>query len=273
MFEKDKISVVTVLDKGSRFYLTTMKSYFAQTYQNREWIIIDNTNNKVVAARLKPYMLKNSALKLVANEAPLSRAEILKQVFKTCKGRYIAFLKPEDYWLPDKLLRQSGFMLRYNAPISHTSYAFADDKYHLLPVGCYHIKKELNMVNYNAQNPVSISTVMFDKERISFDAGKFEEMKDFDFMMMLLVNGFVSSGMSDVLTLCRPIFDKKMRQKIEEILCQYASESKEDKTVSLRILEHYAFQAVNIASLSLDPAVCISYDVVDGLNKLKNFKI
>jgi len=268
-----KISVVSILNKGSRFYITSLKSFAYQTYQNTEWLIIDNTGRNLLSTKMEKYLQKDERIRLISNKESLPKLAVLKQVFQEAEGDFIAFLDPQDYWVKDKLARQIGFMMRYHAPLSHTSYAFAGDKCNLLPIGCYHVEKELNMLNYNIQNPVSNSTIIIAKDNILLDFSKFEENEIFDFMMIFLKCGIVSSGLTDVMTLCRPIFEKEIQQKLEDLIKKFLEESPKDTNIPSRILEHHAYSALNIDGLKLDPSICIGYDVIESLTRLKNFKV
>ena len=104
MLETKKISVVTVVRKGSRFYQSAIRSFFAQNYQNKEWLIIDNTGKDVLRTKLYKYTQKNQQIKIIPNSQPLQNIDLLKQIFHQTSGSYIAFLKPEDYWHIEKLL-------------------------------------------------------------------------------------------------------------------------------------------------------------------------
>jgi len=273
MRELRKISVVSIIDKGVRFYLTALKSFTYQTYQNTEWLIVDNTGKNLLEKKLEKYIQKDQRIVLISNEKVLSRIDVLKLVFEQTKGEFIAFLNPIDFWVKDKLARQVGFMTRYNAPLSHTSYAFADDKCNLLPIGCYHVQKELDTLNYDMKNPVVSSTLMIDKNKTVINYARFEFNEKEDLMTVFLKSGIVSSGMSDVMTLCRPVFEKELQTKIEGLIKKVLRDNPKDKMVTSRVLEHHAFEALNIGGLRLDPTICIGFDVVESLTRLRNFKV
>ena len=164
-------------------------------------------------------------------------------------------------------------MMRYNAPLSHTGYAFGDDKANLLPIGCYHVPSEINYLNYNPNNPVAISTIMINKERTKINLEKFDNEEHKGIMLFLLHSGYVSSGLTDVTTLCRPIFDAEMKEKIENLIKKVREQNPKDKSIVLRVLEYHAYKASNVANLKLDPSICISHDVMQSLSRLRNFKI
>ncbi len=273
MADLKKISVVTVINKGSRFYMTALKSFLYQTYQNSEFIIIDNSGQNIVSSKISKYLNKDERIKIYTNAVSVTYKEILKQIFEYTTGSFIAFLDTKDYWVIDKLSRQIGFMMRFGTPMSHTSYGFGDDKCHLLPIGCYHITGDLNLLNYDQKNPVCISTLMINKDKVHIDFSKYEQDYEKNLMLFLLKNGIVSSGISDVLTLCRPVFDKKTQSKIENMIHELLLSNPEDKENPLRLIEYHAYNALNIEGLKLDPSICIGHDVITSLNRLRNFKI
>ncbi|MBO4294149.1 MAG: hypothetical protein J5896_01730, partial [Alphaproteobacteria bacterium] len=94
-----------------------------------------------------------------------------------------------------------------------------------------------------------------------------------DEMMFFLKTGLVSSGMSDVLTLCRPIFDEDTRAELEKMIASVSAQNPNAADITLRVLEHHAHAALNVEGLKLDPTICIGYDVIASLTKLRNYKI
>ncbi|MBR2300267.1 MAG: glycosyltransferase [Alphaproteobacteria bacterium] len=268
-----KISVVSILNKGMRFYMTAVKCFEYQTYQNTEWVIIDNTGKNMLSEKMEKYISQDERIRLIANDDVLSRQDVLKQAFEAATGEFVAFLEPDDFWVRDKLTRQLGFMSRYKAPLSHTSYAFADDKCNLLPIGCYHVDKELNLINYDLKNPVANSTLMLVKDNSAINFSNYEETEQTDLMTFLLKSGIVSSGMTDVMTLCRPVFEKQMQQKIEDLIKKVLQDNPKDTNIAFKVLEHHAYSALNVDGLKLDPTICIGYDVLESLTRLKKLKI
>jgi len=273
MSELKKVSVVTIINKGTRFYVTAIKSFLYQSYANTQWIVIDNSGRNIVASKIAKYLQKDTRISFYNNEKVLTAPEVFKQAIDLCNGSYVAFLDPQDYWIKDKLMRQLSFMMRFAAHLCHTSYAFADDKCHLLPIGCYHVEGNFNILNYSTKNPVSLSTLMLYKDHVKLDFGKYDNEEGTDLMTFLLKNGLVSTGIADVMTLCRPIFDKSTQSKIDELLHRLMVENPDDKTTSMRVIEHLAYNALNVEGIKLDPSVCIGHDVVTSLNRLRNFKI
>lgn len=270
-----KISVITVLNRGMRFYMTALKSYLYQTYPNTEWLIIDNTGKNIIRSKFMKYLMHENRIRILTNLVSLSPQDVLRQGVENTQGEYIAFLRPVDYWVKDKLSRQMAYMERYKAMLSHTSYAFGDNECHLLKVGCYHSETELNLLNYDVnKNPVSVSTMMFRRYYTPIDCGKFDEKTgQFDIMLLFLKSGVVSSGMSDVMTVCRPLFSKSEQLKIDQVVKEINQIDTTDDSLKAKVLEHYAMNALNVAPLKLDPYGCVGHDVIDSLIELQNFKI
>ncbi|MBR6327379.1 MAG: glycosyltransferase [Alphaproteobacteria bacterium] len=273
MSDLRKISVITIINPGTRFYVTAIKSFVYQTYQDTEWIIIDNTGHNLMASKIRPYLQNDERINFVQNTFVRPKLAVLEQALELAEGVYVAFLDPQDYWTDEKLARQVGFMMRFGTSLSHTSYAFGDDKCHLINIGCYHVSGDYNLLNYRPQNPVAASTLMLNKDRAVLDFSKFDQTENTDLMTFFLKNGLVSSGLTDVLTLCRPIFNKNTQSQIDHLVHELLIANPDDKTTLLRVVEHYAHQALNVENLHLDPGVCIGYEVITSLNKLRNFKV
>ncbi len=272
MADLKKISVITVFNQGMRFYNTALKSFLYQSYSNKEWLIIDNTGNNVISSKFATRLQQKNNIRILVNQSPLLAQDVLKQGIENAQGEYIALLRPTDYWIKDKLLHQMAYMERYKSVLSNTSYTFGDSDCHLLKLGCYHCEGELNMLNYNIEkNPVSVSTIMFRKNYTPLHYGKIDEK--FDIMSLFLKSGAVSLGISEVMTICRLSFSKAEQKKIDQLLKEMKAIDTQDSALKIRVLEHYAMKALNVAPLTLDPSNCAGHEVVNSLIELQNFKI
>ena len=267
-----KVSVVTVFNKGMRFYSTALKSFLYQSYANTEWIIIDNSGKNLIQSKFQRYLAKENRIRIIANSSPLSAQDVFKQGIESADGEYIALLSPFDYWIKDKILRQIAYMERYKAVLSHTSYAFGDDECHLLKIGCYHCERELNLLNYDMQkNPVCLSTIVFRRDYTPLNYGKSDE--PFDVMSLLLKSGATSLGISEVMSVCRLFFSQGDQLKIDQIIKDLKQIDTSDSALKVRVLEHHASKALNVEPLKLDPHNCVGHEVIQSLIELQNFKI
>lgn len=98
---KPLISVVLPTYNSAQYLKRALSSVFEQTYTNWELIIVDNysTDNtaQIVSTfndpRVKYLKIKNEGIIAVSRNVGI----------KTAKGKWIAFLDSDDWWLPEKL--------------------------------------------------------------------------------------------------------------------------------------------------------------------------
>mgnify|MGYP001576085848 CR=1 FL=1 len=107
MNEKPLVSVITPTYNAGAYLRDTIRSVLGQTYSNLEHIIIDDGSTddtaEVVRAfsdpRVKYFHQKNSG-QSAARNAGIAAA----------KGEYVALLDADDFFLPDKLSEQVGYL-------------------------------------------------------------------------------------------------------------------------------------------------------------------
>ncbi len=273
MFVNKKVSVVTVAHNCSRFLTSAFKSFAYQDYENMEWIIVNDASTDSTAAKLQKYRQKDARVKLCLNKQRKGYDDSYSFAISKATGDYIAFLEPENFWVKNKISRQVGFMLRYNAALSHTSYAFADGKYNLLPVGCRHIEPKVNLLNFGKDTDICLSTFMLNREEVKDLFPMPDDKKEVGFVMYLMQKGMVSQGMSDILSLCRPKFDYPIRQKHLENMKKLYDQMDKNNIKVPSLLSYEVYKASNIAGVKLEPSSCIGIDVVQSLNELKKFKL
>lgn len=273
MFSTQKVTVISVVHNHARFLKTAFKSFAYQDYQNMEWIIVNDASTDNSARLLQRYRVRDDRVKLCLNKTYRGYADSYEFAIGKASGDYIAFLEPENIWIKNKISRQLGFMKRYDAVLSHSSYAFADIACNLLPTGCCHIEPMVNLINFRKETDICLSAFMMKKEEICdlFPIEKKDEKTDI--LMYLMQKGLVSQGMSDVLTLCRPNYSYPTRKKsIENIKKLYQQMTDENVNIP-SLMRYQAYKALNVASIKMEPSSCIGRDVPESLEELKNFKL
>lgn len=274
MFHNKKVSVITVAYNCANVLTSALKSFAYQDYQNMEWIIVNDASTDKTAHMLQSYRQRDPRVKLCLNTKRKGFAQAYASAVTKATGDYITFLEPENFWVKDKISRQVGFMIRYNVILSHTSYAFADNEYTLLPTGCCHIEPKVSLINYAKTADINLSTFMmnWDEVKDAFPIPQQQEEEP-DILMYMMQKGFISQGMTDVLTLCRPKFDYPTRMKNIETVRQIYQKMNKDKRPVPNLFRYQSYKASNIANIKLDPSSCIGRDVIVSLQELKNFKL
>ncbi len=273
MFNYKKVSVITVAHNCARFLTTAFKSFAYQDYDNMEWIIVNNASTDSTARRLQRYRQRDSRVKLCLNTTEKGLTDSYEFAITKADGDYIAFLEPENFWVKDKISRQVGFMDRFAAPLSHTSYAFADDKAHLLPAGCCHIEKKVNLLNFRKETDICLSTFMMNREEIKDLFPRSQKYKDADLLMYLMQKGLTSQGMGEVMTLCRPQFDDRTHQTHLNNIRKMSQKMAEQNIAMPNLFKYQIYKASNIANIKLDPSTCIDRNVSLSLDELRKYKL
>jgi GT2 family glycosyltransferase len=102
------VSVVIPVYNGERYIRETLKSVFAQTYQDREIICVDDGSEDASLKILKEIQeSKESKNRIQVVQQPnMGQAGARNAGAKRGTGTYLAFLDQDDLWLPHKLERQ-----------------------------------------------------------------------------------------------------------------------------------------------------------------------
>ena len=97
------VSVIMNCLNCSKYLREAIDSVYAQTYKNWEIIFWDNASTDNSAEIAKSY---DEKLRYFRGEKTVPLYAARNLALKQAKGKYIAFLDCDDYWLPQKLERQ-----------------------------------------------------------------------------------------------------------------------------------------------------------------------
>ena len=97
------VSVIMNCFNGEKYLREAIDSVYAQTYKNWEIIFWDNASTDNSAEIAKSY---DEKLRYFRGEKTVPLYAARNLALKQAKGKYIAFLDCDDYWLPQKLERQ-----------------------------------------------------------------------------------------------------------------------------------------------------------------------
>lgn len=96
-----------------------LESVFAQTYPNREVVVVDNASTDRTLEILESYGDRVRVIKRRQNSGMCSTTR--NQAVKAATGTYVAFLDSDDSWHPEKIARQVAFMQAHpHLPLCHT---------------------------------------------------------------------------------------------------------------------------------------------------------
>lgn len=121
------VSVITPMYNCEAFFPGTARSVLEQTWENWEWIIVDDGSEDGSLALAQKESEKDPRVRVASLDSNMGPAEARNRAIDMAKGRFIAFLDCDDLWKPEKLQKQVGFMLEQNIPFSYSCYEVIDE--------------------------------------------------------------------------------------------------------------------------------------------------
>lgn len=171
------VSIVTPVHNGEAFFAETVKTVCEQSYQNWEWIIVDdNSDDRTVDIINDAIKKQDDRIKLIRFERNGGAAKARNAGMKAAKGDYLCFLDADDLWAKDKIKKQIKFTKEGDFAFSFTGYEFADEKGK--PNG--KIVRVPNKITYKQalkNTTIWTSTVMFDMTKLSKDDVSMPDVK------------------------------------------------------------------------------------------------
>lgn len=105
-----EISVIMTVHNGMPFVREAVESVLGQTFDDFEFIIVDNASADQTQSLLERYRAKDSRIRLFLERSDLGQTMALNKAVEHAKGRYLARMDADDVSLPDRLAVQRAFM-------------------------------------------------------------------------------------------------------------------------------------------------------------------
>lgn len=196
MENKALVSVLmSVYNEKKEWLESSIKSILEQTYENFEFIIInDNPKDKVISEYLKHLKKIDNRILVIQNETNIGLIESLNKGFKYCSGKYIARMDADDISDRERLEKQVQFLENNNEiDLIGTNVSYIDeygkciDIKNVFTTGFDNIKKRLRF--YNSFNH---PTWMFRKKILNDLKGyrRITSAEDYDFIIRLILKGY-----------------------------------------------------------------------------------
>ncbi|QAA83233.1 glycosyltransferase family 2 protein [Aequorivita sp. H23M31] len=121
------VSIVTPVYNSEKFLEAALTSVQNQTYSNWELILIDDGSTDSSESIAREFYLEDS--RIIFEKLPLNKGAAIarNRAIDLAKGDFIAFLDSDDFWAPDKLEIQLGFMQKKKCDVSFSNYLLIDE--------------------------------------------------------------------------------------------------------------------------------------------------
>lgn len=241
--QRPKISVIMSVYNGMPYLKGAVESIFNQTYDNFEFIIVDDASTDGTREYLKS--LKDKRIKLIKNSKNLGLAVSLNKALRQTQGDYIARMDADDISLPKRLETQiKVFDDDPSITICGTWADLIDEKDKIIgdrkyPISDSGIKKLL------AWEPSIIHpTLMIRAEALKELAGydpKFDFAEEYE-LLMRAKNKFKMANVPQKLLLWRLWNKRRSRQNMRRM-------GQVDLTIKLTALKRDGFNLLGLLGL------------------------
>lgn len=193
------VSIIMPCYNAERYILNSIESVLAQTYQNWELLITDDSSTDNSVEIIKEYCLKDIRINLLVSNDHHGIAGTRNLSIERAKGRFIAFLDNDDLWTRYKLEKQVSFMMENEVGFSYTSYELIDkegvSKNKILPA-----LSVLDYKKYLRNTIIGCGTVMLDREIVgNFRMPQNDTSDDMALWAQLMRKGFKAYPIKEVL--------------------------------------------------------------------------
>lgn len=164
MIYSPTISIVVPSYNVSRYIGTAIESVLAQTYNDWELLVTDDASTDNTCEIVERYVAKDSRIHLYRLPSNMGAGVARNNSIVEANGRYIAFLDADDWWYPEKLEKQLGFMRENGYEFTFTAFEYADSLLRVVGISRKpaYISKNMMKLGCNVGTP----GVMYDTKRI-----------------------------------------------------------------------------------------------------------
>ena len=154
------VSIVVPVYNSEKYIALALQGVVSQTFMDFEVIVVDDFSVDGSASIVETFCSRDPRFFLVRNKENIGAAKCRDKAVQLSKGRYIAFLDADDFWLPQKLQKQIGMMQNAGAAMSCTAVDIVDSSGAIL--GARDVPAIITYDILAKRTPVVNSTVILD---------------------------------------------------------------------------------------------------------------
>lgn len=192
----------------------SIQSVLKQTYQNIEFLIIDDCSSDNTEDIIKKHCAIDRRIRFLANDTNLGCAETRNRAIALSRGKYIAFIDSDDIWQEDKLEAEIKELVKRQCKVLYSAYRLINGDSQIIkdkPIPDVTTMEMLLRENY-----ICFSTVL-----IEADLAKKYRMKkkyfheDYCYLLDLLRDGIVLHGLNRYLVGYRVSDENRSKNKLK----------------------------------------------------------
>lgn len=181
-----KVSIITPYKNSHNTFPSTYKSVINQTYEDFEWIIIDDGSSKEGFKKLID-IANDKRVSVYKNEGNFGPGGARNHGLKMVKGRFLTFLDSDDLWEENYLDKMTSLIFKSDGIIfsGYRRFDYTNKKYisDFIPS-----KKKITKNNILKGNPLSCLSTFIDTNKLQFlpEFGNYAARNDLVFFYKLL---------------------------------------------------------------------------------------
>ncbi|MDD4381943.1 MAG: glycosyltransferase family A protein [Candidatus Dojkabacteria bacterium] len=201
---KPRISVIMSVKDSEDTVGRTIDSILEQTFNDIEFIIIDDFSSDSTFDILKEYEKKDNRVKIIKNKKWLGKCISRNIAIKRSKGEYIAITDGDDISLPNRLEKELIYLDKNpNCYLVGSRAMILDEIGRKIGIS-WGSKKEGDISNELVnQNRLVHSTVMFRNTKEFLYREKFRHAQDYDLFLQILYKKKEIHMINDILVMYR----------------------------------------------------------------------
>jgi glycosyltransferase involved in cell wall biosynthesis len=167
--------IITPFYNSYENFVTTYRSVTKQSYQNYEWIIVDDNSEKTQSKKLRNLVEENPLVKLIQNKRNLGAGASRNIGLSFFNHTYLTFIDSDDIWDKNFLLKMISFQKYSGCRLvfsGYKRYVFGDNIY----LKDYSYSGTVSCDDILKGNPISCLTALLKPDKYK-DLPKFGKIK------------------------------------------------------------------------------------------------
>ena len=140
--DKPLISVILPVYNVVKYLSECMTSLFDQTYENLEFVMVDDGSTNKECSKMGDEFLKKDKRVVVFHKENGGSSSARNVGIREAKGDYLGFIDSDDYIEPDMYELLASTIVKYDAPMAQVSRDEVDEEDNRMPDGCIPPKEE-----------------------------------------------------------------------------------------------------------------------------------
>lgn len=159
------VSVITPVYKAERFIEKTMASVLQQSYDQLEFILVDDCGGDQSVNLIAAKKTQDPRIQLLHHTENKGAAHARNTALSAARGQYIAFVDADDVWHEAKLAKQIAFMRDKGYGFTYTNFALASEDGEIIKPRVL-LPKELGYWQLLKNTAIACSTVVIDRQQV-----------------------------------------------------------------------------------------------------------